>query len=74
MHIGEKIKEELKKQGKNPRWLSEQIPCERTNAYKILKREDLDTSLLMRISVALHHNFFKDLSEEYDFLKEEGKK
>lgn len=64
MNIGERIKAELTKQQKNARWLSEQIPCERTNAYKILKRKDIDCALLQRISVVLKHDFFKDLSEE----------
>lgn len=64
MNIGERIKAELTKQKKNARWLSEQIPCERTNAYKILKRKDIDCALLQRISVVLKHDFFKDLSEE----------
>lgn len=64
MNIGERIKAELTKQKKNARWLSEQIPCERTNAYKILKRKDIDCALLQRISVVLQHDFFKDLSEE----------
>ena len=64
MNIGERIKAELTKQKKNARWLSEQIPCERTNAYKILKRKHIDCALLQRISVVLQHDFFKDLSEE----------
>jgi len=64
MNIGERIKAELTKQKKNARWLSEQIPCERTNAYKILKRKDIDCALLQRICVVLQHDFFKDLSEE----------
>ena len=64
MNIVERIKAELTKQKKNARWLSEQIPCERTNAYKILKRKDIDCALLQRICVVLQHDFFKDLSEE----------
>jgi hypothetical protein len=64
MTIGERIKAELTSRGKNAKWLSEQIPCERTNAYKILKRKDIDCALLQRISIILHHDFFKELSEE----------
>ena len=45
-------------------WLATQIPCERTNVYNIFKRKSLDVRLLMRISVILDYDFFKDLSEE----------
>ncbi len=64
MHIGEKIKEVIAQQGRTTRWLAEQIPCERTNAYKILKRNTIDIDLLQRISQILEYDFFKDLSEE----------
>ncbi len=64
MDIGLKIKQTLLSQGRTVRWLSEQIPCERTNAYKILKRDTIDMLLLQRISLILHHDFFLDLSQE----------
>ncbi len=64
MNVGEKVKTELKRQGRTARWLASQIPCERTNVYKIFKRPDIDTDLLQRISVILDHDFFKDLSDE----------
>ena len=49
---------------KSARWLAEQIPCERTNIYKIFRRGSIDTKLLKRISVILEHDFFKGLSAE----------
>ncbi len=64
MNVGECIKNELKRQGRTARWLALQIPCERTNVYKIFRRPDIDTDLLQRISVILEHDFFKDLSIE----------
>jgi len=64
MKVGKRIKEELKRQGRTARWLAEQIPCERTNVYKIFKRPDIDTDLLQRICVILQYDFFRDLSEE----------
>ena len=64
MNIGKHIEEILRKQGKSAAWLASQIPCERTNVYNIFKRKSLDVRLLMRISVILEHDFFKDLSEE----------
>lgn len=65
MNIGKHIEEILRKQGKSARtWLATQIPCERTNVYNIFKRKSLDVRLLMRISVILEYDFFKELSEE----------
>ena len=64
MNIGKHIEEILRKQGKSAAWLASQIPCERTNVYNIFKRKSLDVRLLMRISVILEHDFFKELSEE----------
>lgn len=64
MNIGKHIYEILKKQGKSAAWLAKEIPCERTNVYNIFKRKSLDARLLMRISVILGHDFFKELSEE----------
>lgn len=71
MHVGKLILEELKKQGRTARWFAEQIPCERTNVYKIFKRPDIDTDLLQRICIILEHDFFCDLSLE-TFGEREG--
>jgi hydroxypyruvate isomerase len=49
-------------------WLAEKMCCDRRNIYNIFKRSDLDTNLLTRLSMVLHHNFYKDL---YDMLEDE---
>jgi predicted transcriptional regulator len=64
MHIGNKVKEILVEKGKTVRWFSENISCERTNAYKILQRESLNIMLLKRICIALDYDFFQELSDE----------
>lgn len=64
MHIGNRIREVMLGKEKSARWLAEQIPCERTNIYKIFRRGSIDTKLLKRISVILEHDFFKELSAE----------
>lgn len=61
-HIGKLISDELVRQERTPAWLASKIGCDRTNAYKILKRASIDTFLLERISKALNHDFFLDLS------------
>ncbi len=62
LHIGQLISEELRRQERTPAWLAAHIGCDRTNAYKILKRASIDTALLARVSTALRHDFFRDLS------------
>lgn len=64
MHIGEAIKKELERQGKTVVWLAEQIPCHRTNVYRIFEKSSIDTHMLMRISEILGHDFFTDHSKE----------
>ena len=50
--IGERIKQELKKQGKTSVWLAEQLGCHRTNIYKVYERATIDTGLLFHISLS----------------------
>lgn len=64
MKVGQRIKEILFSQKHSAKWLSEQIPCERTNVYDIFKRGDINVRLLARISVVLDHDFFAELSQE----------
>lgn len=64
MKIGQRVKEVLFSQSHSAKWLSEQIPCERTNVYDIFKRADMNVALLARICVILDHDFFAELSEE----------
>ena len=58
MHIGNLIKEQVKKQERTVVWLAEQLACSRTNIYKIYERPSIDTGLLLRISVLLDYDFF----------------
>lgn len=46
-------------------WFAKVLNCDRTNIYDIFTRQSIDTSLLMRISCALKHDFFADLSKIY---------
>ncbi len=63
LFIGERIKQELKKQGKTSVWLAEQLGCHRTNIYKVYGRSSIDTSMLFHISQLLNVDFFKLYSE-----------
>ena len=63
--IGERIKQELKRQGKTTVWLAKQLGCHRTNIYKIYSKSTIDTGMLMHICKVIGYNFFDLLSEEY---------
>lgn len=65
-HIGKIIEEEVHKQGRTIKWVSEQLHCDRTNVYDIFKRKSIDTDKLFRISIILNHNFFKYYEEEFN--------
>lgn len=59
IHIGQLIKAELYRQERTPAWLAKKINCERPNVYYIFSQESINTDMLLRISQALNHNFFK---------------
>lgn len=65
MHIGKRIKEVLEEKGLSITWLSEQIPCERSNVYNMFRRENIGVGLLLKLSIVMQHDFFAELSEEY---------
>lgn len=64
IHIGKQIQAKLLEQERTPGWLARKINCDHTNIYKIFRRASIDTELLGRISLALGHDFFMELSEE----------
>ena len=61
--IGERIKQELKRQGKTSVWLAQELGCHRTNIYKVYGRATIDTGMLFHISQLLNVDFFKLYSE-----------
>lgn len=62
-HLGNEIKKELKKQERTVAWFARKICCTRTHVYRIFEKNNLDVSLLIKISQVLSHDFLKDLSE-----------
>ncbi len=64
VHIGNFIREELRRQERTPTWLARKICCGRTNIYDIFERASLDSALIHRISMALNVNIFALLSED----------
>ena len=58
VHIGRLIEQELRRQGRTVTWFAAMLHCDRTNVYKIFKKQSIDTALLEKISTILQHNFF----------------
>ena len=65
MHIGQHIKEVMRQQGTTDTQLANDICCTRPHVHKIFRKDNIDIALLRRISDALHHDFFHDLSDEF---------
>ena len=63
LHLGRSIKAELKRQGRSATWLAQQVHCTSENIYKIFRQQWVSMPLLFSISVALHHDFFKECSD-----------
>ena len=66
MHIGQHIKEIMRHQGVTATQLAKDICCTRPHIHKIFRKENIDIVLLIRISNALKHDFFKDISAEME--------
>jgi plasmid maintenance system antidote protein VapI len=70
IHIGSIIKEKFDELGLSVSWFAKELCCDRTNVYSIFKRESIDTSLLVKISIILDHDFFRYYSLDLN-IKEE---
>lgn len=59
----------MREQGRTTVWLARQLGCARTFVYRIYERPSIDTSLLLRISKILEHDFFCDYSAAFNETK-----
>jgi len=66
VHIGNMIQDELWRQGRTVVWFAREIYCEKSNVYKMFKRQSIDLAQLMKISEVLGHNFLRDCFEEFE--------
>ena len=62
-HLGHLVRDELTRQQQTVAWFARQINCERTTCYNIFERKYINAEQLEKISIVLHHNFFRDLAE-----------
>ena len=63
IHIGNLIREELRRQGHTNAWLAEQIGMTPRTLQKLFNKPSIDTQLLLVISKALNADLFHPYSE-----------
>ena len=63
IHIGQLIKEKLRKKERTVTWFARKLCCIRSNVYKIFKKQSIDSLLLLRISIILEEDFFSYYSD-----------
>lgn len=59
INIGEKVQQVFEQKGLKLSDFADQLGTVRQNVYRIFKKHELDTGLLIKISQVLEHNFFQ---------------
>ena len=68
--IGQLIRDELRRQGKNNRWLAERINVNIRTVNKIFEKTVIDTQQLLLVSEALGVDFFRYYSDRLEEAEE----
>lgn len=63
IHIGNLIRDELRRQNRTNHWLAEQLGVNARTVNKIFQKSVIDTQQLMVVSQILHTDFFAYYSE-----------
>lgn len=66
IHVGEIVAEVMYQKHVSKQDFADEIGTDRSNVYRILKKDSIETNQLYRISKNLKHNFFRDLADEFD--------
>ncbi|MBR1785175.1 MAG: hypothetical protein IJ760_07040 [Bacteroidales bacterium] len=62
--FGAMIGEELRRRGLPVAWFAEQMACDRSNMYRLLRRADLDSGFITRASLLLGKDFYAEASKQ----------
>lgn len=73
IHIGNLIRDELRRQGHTNEWLADKIGVNIRTVNKIFLKQTIDTQQLYQISKALDTDFFNVYSKSLYSLPNEGK-
>ncbi|MCL2512086.1 MAG: XRE family transcriptional regulator [Bacteroidales bacterium] len=63
IHIGKIIRDKLAEEDRSIAWLAQKINHDRSSLCKLLKKDSIDTALLLKISVTLRFDFFSHFSD-----------
>jgi len=69
VHIGQEIRQEVKRQHQSAQWLANELNCNRTNVYNIFTRKSIATDLLVEVSRILNRDFFALYSSTLNLRK-----
>ena len=64
LHIGQIIREELRRQGKTNKWFAQELNLNPRTINKLFQKQYIDTAQLLQISEVLKVDFFKYYSEK----------
>ncbi len=63
IHFGKMILDELRKQRYSVSWFAKEMGSDRSNMYKLLERQHLNSEFILRAGKLLDHDFFGDASK-----------
>lgn len=70
LHIGHLIKSVFDESGMTVAEFARRIHCARPNVYSIFERYDIGVEQLVKVSIALNHNFLEDIQQHFELKKE----
>jgi len=73
IHIGQLIKEQVKRKHLRVSQLSERLNVSKPNVYKIYLRSSIDTELLEKICVGLDYNFFSVYASRFSLETQDSR-
>ena len=62
IHFGHMILNELRRQRYSIAWFAKEMGSDRSNMYKLLERQHLNSDFILRAGKILHYDFFGDAS------------
>ena len=66
--IGPLIRQKMQEEGLTVTQLAEALSCDRTNIYKIFKKDSIDLVILIKLSNLLNYNFLSDYYQDHKRL------
>lgn len=65
VHIGNLIRDELRRQGRTNQWLADQLSVDRSTVQRLFNKPSIDSLFLLRISKILNKDMFAYYSQAF---------